>query len=200
MARTRTRRRSTDPRLTDIQSAPRERWSHGGDYDVIELDGAVEARRVQRVSGAVDALRRSGRVGDAEVGAAARWVGDFERSLRSSYCDPATAGIRGGGSNSGPELRWAGGIDAATRLQQVRVALGADGVALLVAHVHLELSLRAAAEVTGATGGAARGRAADVLAGVLRELAAHYVECDRHGARGIMKPRAVRNPEMEMAA
>lgn len=107
--------RGRDQRLQDIQHAPKERWSHGGDYDVVELDGVVEARRVQRAVGAVDGLRRSGRISDVEVAAAERWVADYERNLRSSYCDPATAGIRGGGLNSGPELRWLGGIDVATR-------------------------------------------------------------------------------------
>lgn len=104
-----------DQRLVDISHAPRERWSHGGDYDVVEISGVVEARRVQKAVGAVDGLCRSGRISDVEVAAAERRVADYERNLRSSYCDPATAGIRGGGLNSGPELRWLGGIDAATR-------------------------------------------------------------------------------------
>lgn len=203
---TRKRKRGTaargrDPRLTDIQHAPRERWQHGGDYDVVELDGPVAARRVQRSSGAVDGLRRSGRIGDGEVAAASRWVADYERSLRSSYVDPATAGIRGGGANAGPELRLLGGIDAAIRRQQVREALGADGEALLVTHVHIGMSLKSAVmAASGNMGGTAMGRAADRLAGVLRDLSAHYAEVDRHGARGILQPNKASNDNGSMPA
>ena len=193
MAKSRTKRRppAHDSRLSDISHAPRERWSHGGEYDVVSVDGDVAARRVQKVVGAVDGLRRSGRISDVEVSSAARWVADYERSLRSSYCDPATAGIRGGG-NSGPELRWLGGIAAATRCAQVRDALGSRGVHLLVAHVHHAMSVRARViSETGGFGGSAMGRAADEVAGVLRDLAAHYGEMDRQSHDGILRPRVV---------
>ncbi len=183
-----------DTRLIDITSAPAERWAHGADYDVGPVDAEdVVARRVQRVSGPVDGLRRSGRILDGEVAAAGRWVSDYERSLRSSYVDPATASIRGsGGSNCGPEMRWLSGIVAATRLAQVRAALGRDAEALLVKHVHLSTSLRASvAAATGSVGGAAITRAADRLAGVLRDLSAHYAEADRHSLDGVLRPRVV---------
>ncbi len=196
MPKARTRRRSSaqDFRLVDITAAPIERWSHGADYDVAPVDaGDVVARRTQRVSGPFDGLRRSGRILDGEVAAAGRWVADYERSLRSSYVDPATASIRGsGGSNCGPEMRWLGGIVAATRLAQVRTALGRDAEALLVKHVHLSTSLRASVmSATGSVGGAAITRAADTLAGVLRDLSAHYADCDRHSVDGVLRPRVV---------
>ncbi len=197
MARARSKRGSgggPDTRLIDITAAPPERWSHGADYDVAPVDeGDVVARRVQRVSGPVDGLRRSGRILDGEVVAAARWVADYERALRSSYIDPATASIRGtGGANCGPELRWLGGIVAATRLAQVRTALGRDAEALLVRHVHLSTSLRASVmAATGSVGGAAITRAAEELATVLLDLSAHYAECDRHSVDGVLRPRVV---------
>lgn len=206
MARARTRRgssKSPDTRLVDITAAPAERWSHGSDYDVGPVDAEdVVARRVQRVSGPVDGLRRSGRILDGEVAAAGRWVSDYERSLRSSYVDPATASIRGsGGQNSGPELRWLGGIVSATRIAQVRAALGRDAEALLVTHVHLSTSLRASVTAaTGSVGGAAITKAADRLAGVLRELSAHYAEADRHSADGVLRPRPAVPAEQGMAA
>ena len=205
MARARTRRGSGGPDscLIDITAAPAERWSHGADYDVGPVDADdVQARRTQRVSGPVDSLRRSGRILDGEVGAAARWVADYERSLRSSYVDPATASIHGsGGRNSGPELRWLGGIVAATRLSQVRSAFGLRAVEMLIVHVHYSTSLRArvASESGGSVGGAAMGRAADELAGVLKELAAHYSDCDRKSIDGVLRSRVV-GVEQGMAA
>ena len=205
MAKARTRRGSGGPdtRLTDISYAPAERWTHGADYDVGPVDeGDVVARRVQKVSGPVDGLRRSGRILDAEVGAAGRWVADYERSLRSSYVDPATASIHGsGGRNSGPEARWLGGISAATRLAQVREALGRDAEVLLVRHVHHAVSLRASVQAaTGSLSGTAVARVAERLATVLRELAAHYEEADRQSADGVLRPRAVAEGGQGMAA
>lgn len=150
----------------------------------------------------MDGLRRSGRILDGEVAAAARWVADYERSMRSSYCDPATASIHGsGGRNSGPELRWLGGIVSATRIAQVRAALGRDPEALLVTHVHLSTSLRASVlAANGSVGGAAITRAADRLAAVLRDLAAHYAECDRKSADGVLRPRPAVPDGQGMAA
>ncbi len=205
MSSMRARRRpaAQDSRLTDITYAPPERWSHGADHDVGDVDaGDVVARRVQRVSGPVDGLLRNGRIHGAEVVAAARWVADYERSMRSSYCDPATASIRGsGGRNSGPELRWLGGITAATRLAQVREALGRDGEALLVQHVHLSRSLRASVQAaTGGISGTAVAKAADKLATVFKELAEHYAEADRRSADGVLRPRAVVGDGQGMAA
>ena len=184
--------RCGDQALGDIGHAPRERWSHGQDYDVIEISGPVAARRVQRATGAIESLRRSNRIGDAEVSAAGRWVGDFERSMRSSYVDPSTAGIRApGGSNTGPELRWLAGLDAATRCAQVRQALGAHAEARLVCHVHYGRSLRARVQAeTGGVGGSAMNRAATEFADILKTLVAHYVDADRQSCDGILRPRA----------
>ena len=195
--------RCGDQALGDISHAPRERWQHGSDYDVVELSGHVVARRVQRASGAVEALRRSNRIGDAEVGAAGRWVADFERSMRSSYVDPAAAGIRApGGNNAGPEMRWLAGIDAATRCQQVRAAIGAHAEARLIAYCHFGRSLRSCVMAeTGGVGGAAMNRAATEFADILKTLVAHYVEADRQSCDGILRPREkVAGAGMGMAA
>ncbi len=191
-----------DQSLGDISHAPRERWQHGGDFEVIALDGPVAARRVQRASGAVEALRRSGRIGDAEVGAANRWVADFERNMRSSYVDPSTAGIRApGGTNVGPEMRWLAGLDAATRCAQACQALGTHAEVRLVCQVHFGRSLRSRVMAeTGGVGGTAMAKAATELADILRALTAHYQAADRHSYDGILRPRAeVTGSELGMA-
>lgn len=182
-------------KLEHIASAPPQRWLHGSEYEVGPVDaGDVQAWSVQKVCRAVDGLRRSGRILDNEVFAAARWVADYERSLRSSYVDSATAGIRGsGGANSGPELKWLGGISAATRLSQVRAALGRDAEALLVLHVHFATSFRAAT-----TSGSARTKAANRLTETLKDLAVHYAECDRQSFDGVLRP--AKHVEQGMAA
>ncbi len=51
----------------------------------------------------------------------------------------------------------------------------------------------------GSVGGAAMGRAADALATVLKDLAAHYSDCDRKSIDGVLRPRVV-NVEQGTAA
>ena len=143
-----TTKAKADPRLVDIQAAPSERWQRGSEYDVVallDLDAGIDVERVQRAHNGVAALARSGRIGFPEVAAAARWTADYERSMRSSYCEPATAGIRGSGTNVGPENRYASGVDAATRHRQAREAVGVGADLLLRAVVADGRSLRSVA-------------------------------------------------------
>lgn len=98
-------------------------------------------------------------------------------------------------------MSWLGGIEAATRLQQARDALGIEAVALIVAHVHRGLMIGAAVRAeTGRVGGTAMGRAANAFATVLKALASHYAEADHWGSNGILKPKPVRDTKTEMAA
>ena len=178
-----------DARLQDVSVAPRERWQHGGEYDVVEVDlGEVLARHVQRVAGPVERLAVQGRVGAAEVAAAARWVRDYEWPLRSSYVDPHTAGIRASGANRGPEERLARGVAAAIRRDQVLAALGDDAVGWLVDHVHMARSLSSRL-AGGSVGGNQLRPLVDRFVVILGELAAHYADVDRHASDGRVRPR-----------
>lgn len=102
-------------------------------------------------------------------------------------------------------MRWLGALDAATRTQQVRQALGAHGEAKLIAHVHFGRSLRSRVLAeTGGVGGAAMARAAEELKDILRALTAHYQEADRHSRDGIVRAGVAgagdRKRSMAMAA
>jgi len=193
------RNTGADARLRDITTAPRERWQHS-DFDVVEVDvGEVLARRVQRVAGPVERLERSGRIGSAEVAAAGRWVSDFEWNQRSSYVDPAAAGIRAQGANKGPEERLHRGIGAAIRREQVRQALGREAEDWLVVHVHLArpLSVRLGGK---SVGGNQMRPLVDRFAAILTSLANHYADVDRWHSGGIVKPRPVPDVSRGMAA
>lgn len=214
-----------DPRLINIASAPSERWQRGCEYEISSLSAAlhgVDAERVQRAHDGVAALARSGRIGFPEVAAATRWTADYERSMRSSYCEPATAGIRGSGTNVGPENRYASGVDASTRHRQAREAVGELGDLLLRAVVGDGRSLRSIAASFAARLAVLNARKAKVapsvraaliggrakltsdLADTLSVLAAHYQRCDDEGRGGVLgrpgQPTRKTSTEARLAA
>ena len=169
--------------------APAHRWQRGCESEEVALERG-SARRTQRVFDAVKALEKSGRIGGSHVTAADRWVRDFEWSLRSSYVDPVTASIRGGGGNAGPEMRLAAGVDASTRYRESAQAVGLVGDAVLRAVLGDGCSLRGLARARGLPeGGRSNQRIADELAGVLETLADDYDRADRLGYAGILDPR-----------
>ena len=172
-----------------IARAPSHRWQRGCEPEEVHLDPDSK-RRTQRVHDAVRSLERSGRIGGAHVSAATRWTRDYEWNLRSSFIDPVTASIRGGGGNSGPEMRLAAGVDASTRYAEAARAVGLVGDAMLRAVCADGCSLRELGRRRGLSdGGRATGRIADEFAAVLEMLADHYQSCDRHGYAGILDPR-----------
>ena len=169
--------------------APAHRWQRGCEPEEVALVPG-SPRRTQRIHDAVKALEKSGRIGGVHVTAADRWVRDFEWTMRSSYVDPVTASIRGGGGNSGPELRLAAGVDASTRYREAAQAVGVVGDVVLRAVLGDGCSLRGLARLRGLPeGGRSNSRIADELAGVLETLADHYDRADRHGYCGILNPR-----------
>ena len=122
-------RTAVDPE-TLIARAPAHRWQRGCEPQEVALDPDSK-RKTQRVHDAVRSLERSGRITGAHVAAAARWTWDYEWNLRSSFVDPVTASIRGGGGKSGPEMRLAAGVDASTRYREAARAVGMIGDAML---------------------------------------------------------------------
>ena len=184
----------TDPSAPNA-TAPAARWQRGSEPEEVYVVPGTPMR-TQRVHDAVRALERSGRCTGAHVAAAARWTADYERGMRSSVVDPATASIRG--SNVGPEHRLAAGVDAGTRVREARRAVGESGHEMLIAVCHLGCSLRGLA---GARGLGSNGRAlrvvGDELVAVLEALADHQAYADRHGYRGMT---TVERPARRMAA
>ena len=176
----------------DLDHAQYFRWQRGSEAQVgtIAEDGAP---KIQRAYDGVAQLYAAGRIGDAEVDAASRWARDYERHQRSPYVHPATAGIRGGGG-SGPELVLCAGIDASWRREEAAIAIGQEGVQLLLAFVLHGRSLRAVARDAGKSGGRACVELSAKLVRTLYALSDHYAYADRHGYRGILDP-ARRPPE-----
>ena len=147
-------------------------------------------RRTPLVFDAVRELEKSGRITGSHVAAAGRWTRDYEWSLRGSYVDPATASIRGGGGNSGPEMRLAAGVDASTRYRESAEAVGTVVDSILRAGCADGCSLRELGGRRGLPGGGkASMRIAAEFAELVEVLADHYQRCDRHGFTGILDPR-----------
>ena len=175
--------------------APRARWQRGSEPEEVYLVPGTPMR-TQRVHDAVRALERSGRCTGAHVAAAQRWTAAYERGMRSSVVDPATASIRG--SNIGPEHRLAAGVDAGTRVSEARRPVGASGHEMLIAVCHLGCSLRGLAGARGlGTNGRGLRVVADALVAVLELLADHQAHADRHGYRGMV---TVERPARRLAA
>lgn len=186
--------KSADPSAPN-DVAPRSRWQRGSEPEEVYLNPGVPMR-VQRVHDAVRALERTGRCTGAHVAAAQRWTADYERGMRSSCVDPATASIRG--TNVGPEHRLAAGVDAGTRIREARRAVGESGHELLVAVCHHGMSLRGLCVARGrGTGGRETRTVGDELLAVLECLATHQAYADRHGFRGMT---SVERPARRLAA
>ena len=160
-----------EPRL---DRAPRERWQRGAEFEDVYTD-PDSAVRTQRVYDTVAALEREGRIAGEHVRASRTWVRDFERSMRSSYSHPATAGCGTGSTNAGPEMRLLGGIESAARLASATRAVGVGGSVLLREIVHGGQSLRSLAGRLGR----GRGGLADELVATLEALERHYAQLAR---------------------
>ena len=161
---------SSAPRDT----APAQRWQHGVEAEVI--DGR------QQVARPVAALRKSGRIGDAEVEAAARFYRDYALGMCGAR-DAERAG--GGGGQAGFA---AAVIDAMGAYQDVRRALGRRDFDYAVGLVVEERSLRALA---GGRGGRMAMRVAGLAGDALRALADHYAKVDGAPPAKASKIRAI---------
>ncbi len=185
--------RSVDPSAPN-DVAPRSRWQRGSEAEEVYLIPGAPMR-TQRVHDAVRSLEKTGKCTGAHVAAAARWTADYEKGMRSSVVDPATASIRG--SNVGPEHRLAAGVDSGTRIREARRAVGEDGHQILVAVCHHGCSLRALAQAAGRSNGRGVEATGDELVAVLDLLATHQQYADRHGYRGMT---TVQRPAKRVAA
>ena len=154
--------------------APAERWQRGSEYEEIYTD-ADSPVRTQRVYDTVAALEREGRISGEHVRAARTWCRDYERSMRSSYSHPATAGCGTGSTNAGPEMRLLGGIESAKRLAAATRAVGMVGDLYLREIVGNGLSLRALAEKLGRS----RATLADDVVATLQRLEECYADLAR---------------------
>lgn len=139
--------------------APFQRWQHGSAWTA--TDGT------QHVASTVAALRKSGKIGDPEVAAAARFYSDY--AFASGAHDPEKSGS--GGSVDGYNISQ---IDAITRTNAVKVALGSQHVWVRLTVIY-EVSIRTLAD---GKDGRAHGKATQQVCEALKALADHYAETD----------------------
>ena len=148
---------------TPRDAAPAERWQHGTDAEV------VEGR--QQIARPVLALRKSGRIGDAEVEAAGRFYRDYALGMHGARDSTAS------GSGGGAQGFSAAMIDALTGYRAACQALGNYHTDLLRVVVVEECSISS----TAGRSARERERAAQRVAEALKALADHYANAD--GAR-----------------
>lgn len=156
------RRRRPDREVAVRDAAPGERWQHGAEPEVV-------AAGRQQVARPVLALRRSGKVGDAEVAAAERYYADYALALCGAR-DMERIGAGGG-----VQAFFAATVDAVTRYREAAQAIGPRGDALLRLVVVEEMSCTALGARLGTNHHDAGGRVATVL----EVLADHYAAVDR---------------------
>ena len=178
-----------------LDRAPRERWQRGSEFEEVYTDPDSPVR-TQRVFDTVAAMEREGRIAGEHVRAARTWVRDFERSMRSSYSHPATAGCGSGTTNQGPEMRLLGGIESAARLASATRAVGLEGSVMLREIVHQGRSLRSLAEMRKQ----GRGGLADEFVAVLEALERHYAQLARDADDRQRRQDEGRDRGREMAA
>lgn len=147
-------------------AAPAERWQHG-------VEAVVQEGR-QQIVRPVTLLHRSGRVGDAEVQAAARYYDDYSFGV----CGASDEGR--GGSGGGVDGYNIAAIEALGAYLDVGRALGPSVAEVLFCHVVEERSIRS--KVGGGSAGMKR---AALFASALKDLADHYSRAD--GARPATK-------------
>ena len=141
--------------------APSRRWAHGTEFEV------TPGGR-QQIAPPVAALRRSGKLGDAEVTAAERFYRDY--ALVNGSRDPDRVG--GGGGQQGFSAMV---LDAQTRYRQAVRTLGPRASSLLHLVVIEEMSCRAISARMGSNHEDVGSR----VAAALEVLAAHYETVDR---------------------
>lgn len=139
--------------------APFQRWQHGSAWTA--TDGT------QHVASTVAALRKSGKIGDPEVAAAARFYADY--AFASGAHDPEKSGS--GGSVDGYNISQ---IDAITRTNAVKVALKSEPWLLVFRIVVNEQSLRHLAGGNGFR----RDRILGKVLAALKALSDHYANTD----------------------
>ena len=159
--------RMTDAEIDEFRTprdaAPAERWQHGTVAEVIEGR--------QQIARPVLALRKSGRIGDAEVEAAGRFYRDYALGMFGAR-DAMASGSGGGAQGFSAAM-----IDALTGYRAACQALGNYHTDLLRVVVVEECSLTAFAGRSARH----RERAAQSVAEALKALADHYAKVD--GAR-----------------
>lgn len=131
----------------------------------------VEGLPVTRIRTGVMALRQSGKIGPAEVIAAERWYRDYAFGL----CGARESGASGSGGGS--DGFSAARVDAITRYNRAKAALGTAGDALLRAFVADGVSLTRTAELANMNPHNLSG----MVALVLIQLAEHYNREDGSG-------------------
>lgn len=143
--------------------APFQRWQHGSAWTA--TDGT------QHVASTVAALRKSGKIGDPEVAAAARFYSDY--AFASGAHDPEKSGS--GGSVDGYNISQ---IDAITHFNAAVRAVGpvaADDLSAVV------IAERSTMYLAGGRDGRARVKVALRVSASLKSLSDHYAA--RDGAR-----------------
>jgi hypothetical protein len=140
--------------------APEERWQHGADR--------AETNGTQHVASTIAALRRSNKIGDAEVVAAGRFYADF--AFASGARDPEK-----GGSGGGADGYSAAQIDAITHWNAAVYAIGAFNAVKVEQVVIFEISIRSLA---GGKGGRDHGKETAKVCNALKTLSDHYAKLD----------------------
>jgi len=156
--------------VSEVVTAPAERWQHGQDATTHD-----DLRTAERVSSGVTRLRAAGDIGDAEVIAAHRWWQDYAEGVEGAR-DPERSGSGGASDQHVTMLVRAQAIG---RHRAVTEILGDGMTVRLVAFLVDELSFAALADrfMPGRADG--RKRMATQMATLLTMLAGLYASIDR---------------------
>ncbi len=145
------------PTTAPVQAAP-ERWQHGS--------SAVTVNGRQRVRSGVTALRKAGRIGDAEVADADRWYRDYILGVCGVFDAEPGRGAGGGDAHTAGFAR----AKAAQACRLACAAVGRSGTDLLIRFVAEDASLISLETVLGMD----RKSVVGAVVMTLRRLTEHY--------------------------